>query len=87
MEKLTRTVSGVVLGDIFYEVKYFSGAVHFGCFHVSPDDRYLLYIAEKKKPKAVSFFSKPTPPASKDDPAPVKVRGQVEGWKRVGIVF
>ena len=55
----------------------FSGAVHFGCFHVSPDDHHLLYVAERKKPRAASFFSKTT----KDDPAPLKVRGQssVEG--------
>jgi hypothetical protein len=48
-------------------------SVHFGAFSLSPDGRYLLYIAERKKQKSSSYFSKTS--SSKEDPPPVKVRG------------
>ena len=32
--------------------------VHFGSFHLSASGRKLLYIAEREKPKTISFFKK-----------------------------
>ena len=34
--------------------------VHFGTFVLSASGRKLLYVAEREKPKASSFFKKPS---------------------------
>ena len=37
---------------------FISPSVHFGSFLLSASGRQLLYIAEREKPKAASFFKK-----------------------------
>lgn len=51
---------------------------------MSRDGRWLLYAAEKKKPKTLSFFAKP----SKEEPPPIRVTAwtNVEGVV-MGVVY
>ena len=59
--------------------------VHFGSFHLCSDNQHLLYIAEKKKEKTSSYFAKTD--SSKEDPAPVKVRGEGGREDEVGVII
>ncbi|XP_023247795.1 acylamino-acid-releasing enzyme-like, partial [Copidosoma floridanum] len=52
-----------VHGDVYTDAT-------FGAFHFSPDNKKLLYVAEKKLPKCESFYKqkpKPKKPKSKDE--------------------
>ncbi|XP_015764968.1 PREDICTED: acylamino-acid-releasing enzyme-like [Acropora digitifera] len=44
----------------------------FGCLAWSASERFLLYVAEKKLPKSVSYFERQKPDVSSDKPAPQK---------------
>ncbi|XP_067024177.1 acylamino-acid-releasing enzyme-like [Acropora muricata] len=44
----------------------------FGCLVWSASERFLLYVAEKKLPKSVSYFERQKPDVSSDKPAPQK---------------